>query len=357
MNQQQTLQPPPAANMELVGHFGRIFDQTPRSLCFEAKTTTELRNWRRRVVRKLKQLSGYDRMKPADSNPRLGARDEYDGVTCEHLTISTEPDVDMSMYVLTPQSAEPPFVPVIAAHGHCAGGKAVVAGRVDVTGQAEKIKEYNYDYGLQLAKAGFLVFCPDSRGFGERQEAASRIDPLSASCRWLNQMGIPLGQTVTGMWAWDISRLIDYIHTRPDCVASKLACVGLSGGGQQTLWASAIDSRIRCAIVSGYFYGYKQSLLEMYENCSCNYVPHLWEHVDMGDIGAAIAPRPLMIESGDEDHLNGAGGLENVRSQIAITQRAYELTDRPEALKHVVFPGGHRWWGREAVDWLRQHTA
>ena len=40
-------------------------------------------------------------------------------------------------------------------------------------------------------------------------------------------------------------------------------------------------------------------------NCSCNYVPHLFEHVDMGDVGALIAPRPLLVETGTHDDLNG----------------------------------------------------
>ena len=53
---------------------------------------------------------------------------------------------------------------------------------------------------------------------------------------------------------------------------------------------TALDDRVKCAVVSGYFYGYKQSLLEQHQNCSCNYVPRLYEHVDMGDVGALIAP-------------------------------------------------------------------
>ena len=99
-------------------------------------------------------------------------------------------------------------------------------------------------------------------------------------------MGLPLGQTVTGMWAWDLHRLIDYVQTRDDCQADRIGCAGLSGGGLQTLWATALNRRIRCAVVSGYMFGYKQSLLDMHTNCSCNFVPHLYEHLDMGDIAA-----------------------------------------------------------------------
>ncbi len=43
----------------------------------------------------------------------------------------------------------------------------------------------------------------------------------------------------------------------------------------------------------------------------------------MGDIAAMIAPRPLLIETGSRDPLNGASGLANVRSQVHIIRRAY----------------------------------
>jgi dienelactone hydrolase len=147
-------------------------------------------------------------------------------------------------------------------------------------------------------------------------------------------------------------RLIDYVETRPDCDPARLGCAGLSGGGLQTLWLAALDERVRCAVVSGYFYGVRDSLLELCDNCSCNYVPHLWETADMGDIGALIAPRPLLIETGSQDGLNGARGVENVTEQVAVTARAYALLGAPDRLAHSIFEGEHRWHGVEAIPWL-----
>jgi hypothetical protein len=83
-------------------------------------------------------------------------------------------------------------------------------------------------------------------------------------------------------------------------------------------------------------------------NCACNYVPELWKAVDMGDIGSLIAPRPLLIETGDEDHLNGESGLDNVKSQLDITRGAYDLLGMPDKLIHSISHGGHRWYGDKA---------
>ena len=114
----------------------------------------------------------------------------------------------------------------------------------------------------------------------------------------------------------------------------------------------ALDARVRCAVVSGYFYGVKDSLLHMSKNCSCNYVPGLWQLADMGDIGALIAPRPLLIETGRHDHLNGERGVANVTEQYGITRQAYALLDAEERLAHSMFEGGHRWDGTDVLPWL-----
>ena len=169
----------------------------------------------------------------------------------------------------------------------------------------------------------------------------------------MNQMGLPLGQALTGMWSWELHRLADYIATRPDCDAARLFCAGLSGGGHQALWASALDGRIRATVVSGYLYGYKQALLEMYNGCSCNYVPHLWEHVDMGDIAALIAPRPLLVETGDADPLNGRDGVANVLRALEPVRHAYGLLDAPDAIRHCIHHGSHQWYGVGVAEWLR----
>jgi len=89
-------------------------------------------------------------------------------------------------------------------------------------------------------------------------------------------------------------------------------------------------------------------------NCSCNYVPRLYEYADMGEIGALIAPRPLLVETGTGDPLNGASGLRNVRSQMRIVRRAYRLLGAQKALKHDVFEADHRWHGIEAIPWMRR---
>lgn len=325
-----------------------------RAFAFKAKDLAGAKRWRRTAVARLKAITGYDTMIRGPLRPRITETVACDGYTRQRIEIETEPGIVMPFYALIPPGPGP-FPAVLCPHGHDSGGKYCPAGITDVPGVAERVKSYDYDYGVQYAKAGLIAFCPDARGFGERQELQTKRDGpgnlFRSSCQYINQMAYPLGQTVTGMWAWDLSRLVDYVKTRKDC-NGRVGCAGLSGGGLQTLWATALDERIEAAVVSGYFYGYRQSLLEQHWNCSCNYVPHLYETMDMGDVAALIAPRPLLIETGDKDPLNGADGMSNVTSQVRLAAKAYKVHRVPGNLVHDVFQGGHKWHGKKAVPWL-----
>ena len=345
------------ASLTIHPYMRRRWDAVGRKLAFSAQSEAEWKAWRRKTLRRLRSLTGYDTMVKAPLTPRITEELDFGDYRRQHVIIQTEPGVLMPFYVLIPKGAKPPYPVVIAPHGHSSGGKLAVVGAREIPEVAETIKVYNYNYGVQFVRAGFITFCPDARGFGERQEEAAKGNILNQSCQWINNMAYPLGQTVTGMWAWDIHRLIDYVEMRDDCCAERLGCGGLSGGGLQTLWASALDTRIRCAVISGYLYGYKESLLDLHTNCSCNYVPHLYEYVDMGDIAALIAPRPLLVETGTKDPLNGPSGLENVRSQMEIIRRAYRLLGAEGLLQHDIFAGEHRWNGVQAIPWMKRFLA
>jgi dienelactone hydrolase len=331
------------------------FDDVGQRLRFRGTSVDEAEAWRGIARDVLADLIGLPTMTPCDLNPQVTETVDCGDHLRERIELEVEPQVFMPVYILIPKG-EAPFPVILNPHGHGGGGKAAVAGVTDDPVVAEAIAPYNYDYGVSYVRAGFICLCPDARGFGERREVLSNNGPLDSSCQFINHMALPMGQTVTGMWVWDLIRLIDYAETRPDCETTRLGCAGLSGGGLQTLWLTALEPRVQAAVVSGYCYGVKQSLLDLYGNCSCNYVPHLWEFADHGDLAGLIAPRPLMIQTGDEDTLNGADGMDNVYPQVALARRLYEVFDASDALTHDIFHGPHRWDNANSVPFMQEHV-
>jgi dienelactone hydrolase len=339
------------------------FRRFSRQLGFRAETAEDARAWQVQLRGKVAELLGLPTMIACPPDENITERVPCDGYERQRIEIRTEPGVVMPFYALIPNNLKSGErrAAVIAPHGHGSGGKFSVAGRTDIPVIEKAATYYNYAYGVQLAREGFIVFCPDARGFGERREKYYQKDDednfIHSSCEVLNHIAIPLGQTVAGMWTWDLMRLADYVSQRPDCDPQRIGCAGLSGGGLQTLYLCAMDERIRCGVCSGYFYGVQESLLEKAANCSCNYVPHLWEYADMGDLAALIAPRPFLIETGTCDSLNGKSGVDNVLAQVKIAKSAYTALGAGDRLYHDIFEGEHRWHGVAAVEWLKKWLA
>lgn len=378
---------------------------------FRGKTSEEFRIWQMRSRETLWKLLGMDKMDSCALEPeidevvllspkRADGRDEaqaerteasvrteneeagaqHDAILRYHVLLRTEPDITLSAYLLVPTSAGADTPVFLCPPGHNGGGKYSVAGVRGIRAVEECIEKYNYDFGWQLARLGYVTFCPDVRGFGERRELLEDTKELplamKGDCYWLAHMGEPIGIPVLGMLSWDLMRCVDFLqeytmtkggklrhltdgaHTDSEAPCwnpERIIAFGFSGGAMQSLYLSALDERIHASFLSGYMYGFRDSLLQMNRNCSCNYVPHLMEHFDMGDIASLIAPRRLMIQSCREDRLAGTRGLANVQEQVDIIRANYAVTGIAEHVQQDIEDGPHHLDTRHLQDiaaWL-----
>ena len=340
-----------------------------RSAAFKGATPGDFEAWQIATRDRLFDLLGLSIMDRAPIEVRELDRVQIaGGIVRTHAMLQVERDVWMPFYLLEPQT--PKFDAhgckrcYICPHGHQGAGAASVAGVTGVPAVDDAVRKFNYDYGLRLARMGYVTVCPDSRGWGSRRDWKGQGDDensyLRGTCLNQARMAEPLGLTVAGLNAWDNMRLIDYLETRGDIAMDDLGCFGFSGGGYMTLYLAALDPRVHKAFVSGYLYGVDDSLLHLNGNCSCNYTPGLWRLLDMGDIASLIAPRPLLVQSCEKDHLNGARGLANVDEQLAIVRDAYGLVGHADDLLHEVCPGGHHLgvaYLAEDIEWLDGHAA
>jgi dienelactone hydrolase len=322
--------------------FARYVEANPPRLRFRATTRDAWQTWRVALRERLRELLGLSADGVAEGgarvalNPRVVEVQEEEAYRREKLVYDTAPGITAVAYLLVPRGVALPRPAVLCPPGHGQGKEAVAQ------------KGTTQDYGVRLAEAGFVTLAPEHIGFGERQ----KLDQGDAQkgYRLTNLKLQLLGQSIIGLRLWDLQRAIDLLQSRPEARQDRIGCCGLSLGGEMTLYLSVLDDRIRCAVISGFLNTFRQTFCAV-EHCNCGYVPGILKWAEMGDIAAAIAPTPLLVEAGRRDRgFPLAGALEG----YAIARRAYEVAGVPERCDLDVFAGGHAFSGRKAIPWLQR---
>ena len=116
-----------------------------------------------------------------------------------------------------------------------------------------------------------------------------------------------------------------------------------------TLFATVVDERIRCAVVSGYLNRFESFALNKGHFCGAQLPVGLLRYGEMEDVACLIAPRPLLIESGTDDLVFP---IEASRQASDTVRRAYAAAGVPERFDVDEFDGAHAWSGAKAYDWM-----
>jgi len=316
---------------------------------FRARTIEECRAWRDRLKEAFtRDLGGFPGEKTA-LHPRVVEETECGGYVRQRVVITTDELLDMPLYLLIPKGCEGRLPVVITCPGHGTGSRDNVGLNPDGTFKSGD-QGYSKSFALELVKRGFLVVSPELLGFAERmfQGDMNRWPEVRNSCHRLSTYLMTMGKTMAGVRVYELMRVIDYLETRPEADAGRIGCMGISGGGWVCAFTTALDERIRAAVVSGYTNTFKKSILAM-QHCICNFVPGLALHAEMPDLIAMIAPRPLLIEAGERDRNFPMDGVREALEKLETVYGAWNARDR---LERDLFDGGHEISGRMAYDWL-----
>jgi dienelactone hydrolase len=301
--------------------------------------------WRERCRTRLDALLGPmpDRV-PLD----LDVRDVVDcgSYRRESVVFDSEPTMSVPAFLLVPHDRTEPGPAVLAQHGH-GPGKSEVCGLDDEKSRAA-VATHNGDYAHQLAERGYVVLAPDLRCFGER---ADWNPPDKYGCDLDLVHAVAAGANPLAQNLWDLARALDVLEQHPLVDPDRIGMVGLSYGGTSTLFLAAWDARVRAAVVSGYFNEWREAHRVPWNLCGSQVLPGMLGELEHVDLGALIAPRPLLIETATEDLICPESGA---RREVARLAAVYETLGVPERLEHDVFEGGHRWNGVRAYPFLER---
>jgi dienelactone hydrolase len=230
---------------------------------------------------------------------------------------------------------------ILAQHGH-GPGKAEICGLAEVGDEGSTPNLYAHE----LAERGYVVLAPDLRTFGER---ADWEPPNMYHCDHTYQYTSLLGYDLLSLSLWDLARSLDVLSEHPLVDPRRIGMVGLSQGGTCTLFMAAWDRRIKAAVVSGYFNEWPVTATIGWNMCGSQVIKGMLGRLDHLELGALIAPRPLLIETGTEDNINP---VKSATAQADRLRRVYETEAAGDRLVHDVYEGGHKWHGELAYPFL-----
>ena len=205
---------------------------------------------------------------------RVEVRD-FPGYRREKFVFESKPGLFVLGYLLTPNSAQAPHRTMVCLPGHGRGVDDIVG--IDDQGHDRTDKDgYQHDFAIQCVEHGLAAVAIEQVGFGCRRDPRAKKKSLgTASCRPAAGAALLLGETMVAWRVYDVMRTIDWIETRDELDASRVGCMGISGGGTITTFASALEPRIQAALISGYLNTFRDSILSI-SHCIDNYVPGIF---------------------------------------------------------------------------------
>lgn len=329
----------------------KLYERTKPALSFKASSKEDFLAWKKELKDKVLELLG-DFPKPADLSPILLSREEAEIYTREKWLIQSEEDCWVPLYLLVPKGAGGKLPAILCAHGHGPYGKDSVAGvHFNDPSRSSDILAANYNYAEQMAVAGFVTVAPDWRSFGERI-GYSNPYPGRDICNVHFLQHLLLGRTLLGSNIFDGMRVIDFLTTRDYVDPGRIGCMGLSFGGTMTAYLALLDDRVKAADIICYATTTEHYAISRPNFCGSQLVPYLYKYADVPDVIAAIAPKPLLLESGASDT---CFWIHSALKAHEVVKKAYEVAGAPDKLWIEVFPGGHSFSGRSAFRFFNKY--
>lgn len=268
----------------------------------------------------------------------FGEKTKMNGYYSQPVFYNTEQNDRVKAIILTPLDTSKKIPAIVACHQHAGQYQY---GKCEPAGEGG---DPMYFYGKELCLCGFAVICPDHLGFEERipgdEELERRRINASFNERELFCRAISSGSTLQAKYVHDLSVAVDVLCECGFVDANRIGAIGHSLGGQETLWLTFYDKRIKAGVSSCGF-----ATLESVFGCHIphNFAMFTYGLMNCGDNMALIGDISsrgvaFMMTNGTDDYIFPLEGVKKVRDYAL---GCYESMGISEKYNCVIFKGDH----------------
>ena len=270
---------------------------------------------REAIREKVKRILGYNESRiPEIENIEEIYKSDFGTYTVTELRYTSWRDVYgcASLY-LPKRSGKLPLAFIACGHGD--GGRAY----------APYVK-----MARRLACMGIAVIMPDNIGQGDREFMGHRnvVSPFYS------------GLTLQGLIVMESIALIRRFMSDERFDRERIAALGNSGGGTQTMLLAALCPELSVISSSGYASEFHYIHSKEKRHCSCNLLPGSVKELDPWEIYSVFAPKPLLLENGQFDHYFPMDYFERCARK---TKGVYSMLSAEENFEKHIAKTKHGW--------------
>ncbi len=262
-------------------------------------------------------------------NARLTGEVKKDGYRIENIIYESLPGFYVTASLFIPDNLKGPAPAILFCSGH----------------STEVYRKQSYQLPLlNLVKKGFVVLAIDPLGQGERlqyfnPETGKSI--LGGSTREHSYPSVQtalIGQPVARYFTWDGIRGIDYLVSRKEVDAQRIGVHGISGGGTQTAYISALDERVTASAPACYITSFRRLMESIgVQDGEQNFYRGILNGIDHGDFIVVRAPKPTLIMATTHDFFN----IQGTRETYEEVKKVYTILGKPDNMELVEDDYGH----------------